>query len=155
MKLNQSSKPILISLSPNTEKDDILLAQKTIKDLKSWKEGKELKTLEEELKRYFSVKYSVLFNSGRTCWLSILEALEIKQGDEILLQAFTCSSAVIPILQKKAKPVFIDIDDNLNMNPDDLERKISPKSKAIMVLLSSLGTALNKACCQLQQTEWV
>jgi perosamine synthetase len=130
---NQDSKPILISLSPNTEKDDIVLAKKIIGDFKLWKKGEQAETLEVELKRYFSAKYAVLFNSGRACLAVILEALQIKEGDEILLQGFTCNSAVIPILQIKAKPVFVDIDDNLNMSPDDLEKKIGPRSKAIMV----------------------
>jgi len=130
---NQDSKPTLISLSPNTEKDDVLLAKKIIGDFKLWKKGEQVETLEVELKRYFSAKYAVLFNSGRACLAVILEALQIKEGDEILLQGFTCNSAVIPILQKKAKPVFVDMDDNLNISPDDLEKKISPKAKAIMV----------------------
>ncbi|MCX6764294.1 MAG: aminotransferase class V-fold PLP-dependent enzyme [Candidatus Nealsonbacteria bacterium] len=130
---NQEPKTILISLSPNTEKDDVQLAKKTIGDFKSWKKGEQVKTLEGELKRYFAVKYTVLFNSGRACLSAILEVLQIKEGDEVLLQGFTCNSAIIPILRTKAKPVFVDIEDTLNMSPDDLEKKISPRSKAIMV----------------------
>lgn len=133
MLFNQGLKPVSISLSPNTEKDDILLAKKIIGDFKSWKEGEQVKILEGELKRYFAVKYTILFNSGRACLTAILEALQVKEGDEVLLQGFTCNSAVMPILQTKARPVFVDIDDTLNMSPDDLEKKISSKSKVIMV----------------------
>jgi perosamine synthetase len=135
MKLNKNQEPkiISISLSPNTEKDDVQLAKKIIGNFKSWKEGEQIKILEKELKGYFSTKHLFLLNSGRACLMVILEALELKEGDEVLLQAFTCNSAIIPILQKKAKPIFVDIDDNLNMNPEDLEKKINSKSKVIMV----------------------
>jgi dTDP-4-amino-4,6-dideoxygalactose transaminase len=65
--------------------------------------------------------------------MAILYAIGIKEGDEIILQAFTCSVAVNPIIARKAKPVFVDIDDTLNMDPEDLRRKITQKTKAIMV----------------------
>jgi len=125
--------PIFTSLSPNTEKDDILLALRLIFQPKKWKKGKEPQRLEEEFKKYLRVKYAFSFNSGRAAFLAILDALGIKEGDEILLQAFTCNSAITPILERKAKPVFVDIDETLNLDPKDLQKKITLKSKAVMV----------------------
>jgi perosamine synthetase len=126
-------RPIAISLSPNTEKGDIDLALKLILNPRLWKEGKEIKELEEEFKKYLGIKYAISFNSGRSALMAILDSLEIKEDDEILLQGFTCNSAVIPILQKKAKPVYVDIDETINLDPKDLERKITKKSKAVMI----------------------
>jgi len=132
-------KPIFISLSPNTEKDDIWSALKLIFQPWKWKKGchppatQKIKELEEEFKKYLGVKYAISFNSGRSALIAILEAIDIRGGDEVLLQAFTCNAAVNPILNKGAKPVFVDIDDTLNLDPDDLKKKIALKSKAVMI----------------------
>jgi len=126
-------KPIFISLSPNTEKDDIWLALKLIFQPWKWKRGKKIEELESQFREYLGVKYAISFNSGRAGLIAILEAMEIKPGDEVLLQGFTCNSAVNPILNQGAKPVFVDIDSALNLNPEDLKKKIASKSKAVMI----------------------
>lgn len=135
-------KPISISLSPNTEKDDIRLAFKLIFRPRFWKSDKELVIpeslstllLEKKFKEYFKVKYAISFNSGRSALLAILKNLNLKQGDEILLQAFTCNAVVNPILWSGLKPVFVDCNEKtFNIDKEDLERKISPKSRAIIV----------------------
>lgn len=126
-------KPIFISLSPNTEKDDIWLALKLIFQPWKWKRGKKIEELESQFREYLGIKYAISFNSGRAGLIAILEAMEIKPGDEVLLQGFTCNSAVNPILNQGAMPVFVDIDSTLNLNPEDLKKKIVPKSKAVMI----------------------
>ena len=131
--MNSFFSAISISLSPNTEKDDIQLAWKLKFQPWQWKKGKAIKELEEEFKKYLGVKYAVSFNSGRSALMAILNALDIKKDNEILLQAFTCNAAVNPILNRQAKPVFTDIDDTLNMDTESLEKKITPKSKAVMI----------------------
>ena len=118
-------KPISTSLSPNTEKDDIRLALKLMFSPKLWKRGGEIRELEKEFKKYLGVKYAFSFNSGRSALLAILDAIEIKKDDEILLQAFTCNAALNPILERGAKPIFVDIDDTINMDSEDLKRKIT------------------------------
>ncbi|MDI6592124.1 MAG: DegT/DnrJ/EryC1/StrS family aminotransferase, partial [Patescibacteria group bacterium] len=111
-KFCQALKPISISLSPNTEKNDFQLALKLLFQPWLWKYDKKSaiaenlsNLLEEEFKKYLGVKYAISFNSGRSALMAILEGIGIKEGDEVLLQAFTCNSAVIPILKYKAKPV--------------------------------------------------
>lgn len=131
-------KPISISLSPNTEKDDVQLALKLIFRPWQWKKQQNqyksaVEQLEEEFKKYLKVKWAISFNSGRSALMAILEALDIKEDDEILIQAFTCNSAVNPILNRKAKPIYVDIDETLNIKPEDLKKKITKKTKAIIV----------------------
>jgi len=134
MKNKKRNKNVIsTSLSPNTEKDDALLALKTIFNPFNWKKGDSNQLLEEKIKDYLKVGHTFLFNSGRSSFLAILDALEIKEGDEFILQGFTCNSAVIPIIEKGAKPVFVDIDNSLNIDPDDLIKKITSNTKAIMV----------------------
>jgi len=127
-------KPISISLSPNTEKDDIFLALKLIFQPWEWKDGETIEELESEFKKYLGVKYTVSFNSGRSAFLAILKALDLKQNEEVLLQAFTCNAAASPILWANLKPIYVDCDEKtFNINIEDLKRKITPKSRAVMV----------------------
>jgi len=129
-----SFRPISISLSPNVEKDDIDLTLKLIFNPSIWKNGEGIEGLEEEFKKYSGVKYAISFNSGRSALLSVLRNLGLKEGDEILLQAFTCNAVVNPILWADLAPVFVDCDDrSFNIDIDDLKKKITPKSKVVIV----------------------
>ena len=125
--------PLSTSLSPNTEKDDICLALKLLFQPAKWQRGKAIENLEDTFKKYLGVKYAFSFNSGRSAMLAILASIGIQKGDEVLLQAFTCNAAVNPILALGAKPVFVDIDEGLNMDPDDLEKKITEKSRVVVI----------------------
>lgn len=130
-------KPISISLSPNTEKDDILLALKLVFLLwywRKWKKGPEVETLEKEFKNYLGAKYAFSFNSGRSSLMAVLASLNLENGSEILLQAFTCNAVPNPILWSGLKPVYVDCnEDTFNMDIEDLKKKIGQKSRAIIV----------------------
>lgn len=133
MKPFRSFRPISAFLSPNTELDDIKLALKILFSPWRWQKGKEIKKLEEKFKNYFGIGDSFSFNSGRSALIAILNALSIQKNDEVLLQAFTCNAAVNPILFCRARPVFVDIDETLNLDSEDLKKKITKKSKAVMI----------------------
>jgi len=127
-------KPITISLSPNTQKDDIWMALRLIFQPWRWKKGKAIKELEDQFKKYLGIKYAFSFNSGRSSLMAILRALDLKPESEVLLQAFTCNAASNPILWSKLKPVYIDCnEDNFNINTEDLKKKITPQSRVVMV----------------------
>lgn len=131
-----SFKPISISLSPNTEKDDILLALKMLFRPGDWKEEKNNGSfaIEKEFKRYLGVKHAFSFNSGRSALMAILSSFSFAKGDEILLQSFTCNAAANPIIWSGFNPVFVDCDEKtFNVDIEDLKRKIGPKSKIVMV----------------------
>ena len=80
-------KPISISLSPNAQRDDVLLASKIVFQPSKWKKGKAIKKLENKFKEYLNRKYAFSFNSGRSSLIAILEALEIKENDVVFVQA--------------------------------------------------------------------
>lgn len=136
-------KPISISLSPNTEKDDIFLAFKLLFQPWNWKidvyPGSYLRLsastiLEEEFKKYLEVKYAIFFNSGRSALMAILNSLGLEKNDEVLLQAFTCNAAVNPIIWSKLEPVFVDCnEETLNIEIEDLKRKITSRSRVVTV----------------------
>ena len=126
-------KTISISLSPNTEKDDVSLAFSLIFEPWKWKRGNTIKDLERMFRNYFGFKNAFSFNSGRSSLIAILKAMEIGKGDEVILQAFTCNAAINPIIYVGATPVFADIDESLNISPAEVIKKITKKTKAVMV----------------------
>ena len=126
--------PIAISLSPNTQKDDVILALRLLLKPRVWIKGKETIKLENDFKKYLGCPFAFSFDSGRSSLLAILKCLGIGPGDEVLLQAFTCVAVVNPILWVGAKPVFVDIEkDGFNMDPVDLKKKITKRSKVLIV----------------------
>jgi perosamine synthetase len=125
---------ISISLSPNTEKDDVLLAFKLLFQPWQWKKGKEIELLEKRFKEYSGKKYAFSFNSGRTALMAILDSLSLEKESEVLLQAFTCNAAANPIIWSGLKPVYVDCsEEDFNIDPADLKEKITSRSRAVMV----------------------
>jgi len=143
-KFCQYLKPISISLSPNTEKDDIRLAFKLIFQPWLWKNpltnSGQVADLENEFKKYLGVKYAFSFNSGRSALMAILDSLDLEKDSEVLLQAFTCNAAANPIIWSGLKPVYVDCDEKtFNIDIEDLKKKITlrksqgKRPKAVMI----------------------
>lgn len=127
-------KPIFVSVSPNVQKDDVFSALKLLFSPWRWIKGEAPRKLIEEIKNYFGIKSVFVFDSGRTSLYAILSSVGLKEGDDVLVQALTCVAAVNPILWVGAKPVYVDIEEKtFNMSPDDLKKKITLKSRAIII----------------------
>src|SRR3989338_8979932 len=124
---------IHISLSPNLQNDDVITAVRRIFLFWEWKKKKYIKELKREFCRYFGVKKTYLFNSGRSALFIFLKSLNLKADDEIILQSFTCNAVVNPILWAGAKPIYTDIDETFNINTKELEKHINKNTKAIVV----------------------
>ena len=125
-------KPIAISISPNTETDDVLLALRILFSPIRWFDIGETKKLESDFAGIFGKGYKALaVDSGRSAEQVIMNTLGVQSGDEIVLQALTCVVVVNPILSTGAKPVYVDVDETFNINPKDLSEKIGGKTKAI------------------------
>lgn len=126
-------KQISIAWAPNAQKDDLLVAFKLIFQPWKWYGNKEVRKLENKFSEYIGQK-SVAFDSGRSALYAILNSFNIKEGDEIALQAFTCVALPNPILWTGATPIYIDVDKkNFNIDIDDLEKKLTANTKAIIV----------------------
>jgi dTDP-4-amino-4,6-dideoxygalactose transaminase len=125
--------PIAISLSPNTQNDDVWQAFKTLLSPWRFREGNAVYFVKQWFKKYFGVNDVYLFNSGRSALYTLLKALEIGEGDEVLIQAFTCIAVPDPVIWTGAKTIFVDIDDSLNIDPEAIERHINHKTRAIIV----------------------
>ena len=64
--------------------------------------------------------------------------MNLKKGDEVITQAFTFVATVEAIVESGCKPVYANIDLSLNLDPKDLEKKITNKTKAV-ILVHMLG----------------
>ena len=107
--------------------------------------GKKTLEIEEFFKRKITGINSLMVNSGSSANLLIFQCLinpmvkRLKPGDEVLVPAICWSTSLWPIVQSGLKVKFVDIDLNtLNISLSDLEKKVSKKSKALM-LVHALG----------------
>lgn len=95
--------------------------------------GKELLAFEKNFAEHCGSEYAVGVNSGTDAIFLALKALDIGSGDEVLTVANTATPTVSAIRMTGAIPVFVDIDEkNFNINPDLIEKKITPKTKSIL-----------------------
>jgi len=91
-----------------------------------------VREFEENYARYCGVSHAQAVTSGTAALKVALVALGVGPGDEVITQGFTFVATWEAILDIGAVPVFTEIDETLNMDPADLERKITPKTRAVI-----------------------
>lgn len=90
---------------------------------------------EQAISDYVGTRHAVAVSSGTAALHLIVKALGIGIGDEVLMPSFTFAASANAVLYEGASPVFVDIErDTYNLDPADLERKITPRTKAIMAV---------------------
>ena len=95
--------------------------------------GKHVQEFEKLASKFVKSKYAVAVNSGTAALQAALYALDIKKGDEVLVPSFTFVATANAVVSTGAKPVFVDIlKENFTINPDDIEKKITKKTRAII-----------------------
>ena len=87
---------------------------------------------EEKLKKYFKKKYCILTSSGSSSLYLSLMALNLKKGDEVITTPYTWLITASAIVSAGLKPVFVDIGEDYNICPLEIEKKITKKTKAIL-----------------------
>ena len=92
------------------------------------------KALEAELQNTFQTKYVQLVSSGTAAVTVALAAAGVGAGDEVIMPTFTFVASFEAIMMLGAIPVLVDIDDTLCLNPKAVQKAITPKTKAIMVV---------------------
>lgn len=122
------------NLSPNLERADVLTSLKAICYPFYLQSGSYITKVESWFKYNFSTQFAYTFASAREAEYALLRAIGVKKDDQVLVQAFTCVAVINPILWLEAKPVYVDIDrETLSMDPSDLKKKITKKTKAIII----------------------
>lgn len=97
--------------------------------------GPRAEEFERLIADYVGTKHAVAVNSGTAALHLIVKSIGLGPGDEILVPSFTFAASVNAFLYEGCTPIFVDIDpETKNLDPKDLERKITPRSRAVMVV---------------------
>ncbi|HXD92894.1 MAG TPA: DegT/DnrJ/EryC1/StrS family aminotransferase [Bacteroidia bacterium] len=122
---------IPISL-PHTGEEEWLAAKEPI--MSGWlTAGPKVREFEEIFAKRHGVKHAMAVTSATTALHLALVALGIKEGDEVIVPAFTWISTANVVLYCNAKVVFVDVDrTTFNIDVADLKKKITPRTKAII-----------------------
>jgi dTDP-4-amino-4,6-dideoxygalactose transaminase len=95
--------------------------------------GSKVKTFEEDFSRYVGSRHAVAVNSGTAALHLALDAIGIKEGDEVIVPTMTFAATAEVVLYFKAKPVLLDCQrDTFNLDPTKIEAAITPNTKAII-----------------------
>lgn len=113
--------------------DEIQSAATSVLKSGNYIKGEQNRGFEMEFAEFCEVKHAVTVNSGTNALILALKCLDIKQGDEVIVPSHTFIATANSVLFCGGRPVFADItEDNMTIDPDDIRKKITPKTKAII-----------------------
>lgn len=113
-------------------KQEIDDAVKEVLDKAVFIGGEQVKMFEKEMADFCKTEYAIGVNSGTDALYLSLKAVGVGQEDEVITTAFSFISTAEVIANLGARPVFVDIDENFNIDALKIEQKITDKTKAIM-----------------------
>jgi perosamine synthetase len=97
--------------------------------------GPMLLGFESRFASFVGSRYALMTNSGTAALHSAYFAVGVRPGDEVIVPTYTFFASAAPVLQCGATPVFCDVDERtLTADPDDVERRITPRTRAICVV---------------------
>ena len=101
---------------------------------KSTQMGESVQSFENKIAKLFSKKFGLMVNSGSSALMLATNVLNFKKNDEIITPCLNFGTAISAIMLSGAKPILVDIDiETLQINIKDIEKKITKKTKALMV----------------------
>ncbi len=97
--------------------------------------GPKVAEFEEKIAGFCSAEYGVAVNSGTAALHSIMHALGIGPGDEVIVPALTFAATANAVVYQRGRPVFADVDaETLLISPDCVKQLITPKTKAVVAV---------------------
>ena len=132
LKLNKDNFfPVSIPLITNK---DILSVNKSLRSGWISSDGPDVKKFEQLFSKYVERKFSIAVSNGTAALEIAVKALGIKKNDEVIIPNFTIISNALAVIKQQAKPILVDCDtENWNMDIVEIEKKITKKTKAIIV----------------------
>ena len=99
-------------------------------------------SFEQEFARQTNAKHCVAVSGGTSALINCLSAMGVGPGDEVIVPGYTFIATMSAVIFVRAIPVLAEIDDSLTMDPKDFERKITPRTKAV-IPVHMLGNPCN------------
>lgn len=123
-----------VKIGEQFQKESKILNKKIISLLNSgsYVGGKEINLFEKQIAKKCNTKYAVAMNSGTDALVIAMHLLKIGRGDEVITPPNSFIASTATIVHLGAKPVFADVLEDMNINPDEIGRKITKNTKAIM-----------------------
>ena len=119
---------------PIVSKDDINSVVKSLKGNWISGEGPYVKKFEENFAKHHKRKHGIAVSNGTAALEIAIKSLNFKKGSEVIIPAFSIISTALCVVKNNLKPILVDSDlDNWNMIPDQIIKKISKKTKAIII----------------------
>ncbi|KKQ77870.1 MAG: hypothetical protein A3A96_00585 [Candidatus Zambryskibacteria bacterium RIFCSPLOWO2_01_FULL_39_39] len=97
-------------------------------------QGPLVEEFEKKFGEKFNYKYCLALNSGTSALDLAYHLIGIDKGDEVITTCFTCTATNIPLVRRGARLVFADINENLVIDYADVEKRVTPKTKAIVAV---------------------
>ena len=116
---------------PNFQQKDIE-AMKNVLDTGWLSMGPWVEKFENKVTSFLRIKHGIAVNSGTSALDVALKCINLKKSEEVIIPALTYVATANAVVYNQGVPVFVDIDDTLNINPKLIEEKITEKTKAIM-----------------------
>jgi dTDP-4-amino-4,6-dideoxygalactose transaminase len=117
---------------PDIAEDEIQAVVETLRS--GWlTSGARVKQFEEDFSLYVGSQHAVAVNSGTAALHLALDAVGVREGDEVLVPTMTFAATAEVVLYLRARPVLVDCQqDTLNIDPDQVEKAITPRTRAII-----------------------
>jgi CDP-6-deoxy-D-xylo-4-hexulose-3-dehydrase len=97
-------------------------------------DGPSVKALEVQVAALFGKNYGLMANSGSSANTLAVASLGLEAGDEVIIPALTFSTTVAPLVHQNLVPAFVDVEsDTYVIDPDQIERMITPKTQAMII----------------------
>jgi len=94
--------------------------------------GTKVKEFEKAFSKYIGINAAAT-SSGTSALHLALIAIGVSKNDEVIIPSYTCVAVAFPVLYQQAKPILADVNDDYNISVEDIRRKITEKTKAVIV----------------------
>jgi len=128
-----SARPYGPQFYDDREKQELIEVLESRQPFRWWHEKSKVLQFEKAYAAHLGVKYALGVTSGTTALVTAMAALEVGPGDEVILPAWTWYADYDAIVLAGGLPVFAEVDESFNIDPTDIESKITPQTKAIIV----------------------
>ena len=128
------SRPYGPQFYDEVEKRELIEVLESKAPFRWWNKGSKVLEFEKAYADHIGIKHALGVTSGTTALFTAVAALEIGPGDEVILPAWTWYADYDAIVLAGALPVFAEIDESFDIDPADIESKITPRTKAIIAV---------------------